>query len=228
MTFLITGASRGIGLELTQFALEAGHIVYALVREPNKARYLNQAKNDYKDHLIIHQADVTSREDLERVKTEISSTTIDIIINNAGVMVDSDTHFAELAVEQLIKTFEVNTFAPMLVTQVFLQNLKKSNAPKLANITSLMGSIEDNSSGGYYAYRMSKTALNMFTKSFSVDYPQITALTLHPGWVRTDMGGAQAPLLPRESARGLFKIITGATTGQTGQFLDYTGKRLHW
>jgi NAD(P)-dependent dehydrogenase (short-subunit alcohol dehydrogenase family) len=91
-----------------------------------------------------------------------------------------------------------------------------------------MGSIAENSSGGYYAYRISKAALNMFTKSFSIDYPKITCISLHPGWVRTDMGGADAALLPRESARGLFKLIIEAKNENSGRMYDYSGKEIPW
>jgi NAD(P)-dependent dehydrogenase (short-subunit alcohol dehydrogenase family) len=228
MNFLITGAGRGIGLELTQFALEAGHTVYALVRDPNNARTLYQLKKTNTELLHILQADVTVLSQIQAVQNQFSDISIDVLINNAGVLLDDEIPFAQVTPEQMQETFSVNSFAPVFVTQTFLPNLKKSKSAKLINITSLMGSIEDNSSGGYYAYRMSKTALNMFTKSFAIDHPNITALTLHPGWVRTDMGGARAPLLPRESARGLFRIILEATNGQSGLFLDYTGKRLSW
>ncbi|MCB0349869.1 MAG: SDR family oxidoreductase [Bdellovibrionales bacterium] len=228
MNFLITGAGRGIGLELTQFALEAGHNVYAIVRNPENARTLNTVKSDHAEKLIIFKGDVSSETDLQAINDELGDTPIDVVINNAGVMLDGDEDFSKLTQEQLIDTFKVNTFAPILVTQVFLPQLKKSTNAKVINITSRMGSISDNSSGGHYAYRMSKAALNMFSKSFAIDFPQVITLTLHPGWVKTEMGGAQAPLLPRESARGLFKVITEADTTKSGHFLDYQGKEIGW
>ncbi len=228
MNFLITGASRGIGLELTQFALEAGHHVFAVVRSPDTARTLRTVKSEYKETLTIFRADVSSATDLEKLKSDIADTPIDILINNAGVMLDSGDGFLALTEDQLLETFKVNTFAPIHVTQTFLANLQKSDKAKVINMTSRMGSISDNSTGDYYAYRMSKTALNMFTKSFSIDYPKITTLTLHPGWVKTAMGGAEAPLLPRESARGLFKIITESDLSHSGKFLDYQGKEIGW
>lgn len=228
MNFLITGAGRGIGLELTQFALEGGHSVCALVRDPNNARYLATAKTSYPKQLTILKADVTSRTDLAHAQKELSGITLDVLINNAGVLLDDELPLSSVTDELLSETFAINTFAPLVVTQTFLANLKKAKTPRLINITSLMGSIDDNRSGGYYAYRMSKAALNMFTKNLSLDFPNMISLTLHPGWVRTDMGGARAPLLPRESARGLYQVITNSTLGQSGQFFDYMGKRLNW
>jgi NAD(P)-dependent dehydrogenase (short-subunit alcohol dehydrogenase family) len=228
MNYLITGANRGIGLELTQFALEAGHTVFAIVRSPETSRTLNTVKSDYKDKLIVSKGDVSSAQDLQNIKKEIGDTIIDVLINNAGVMLDGDEDFSKLTQDQLMETFKINTFAPILVTQIFLANLKKSSNAKVINMTSKMGSISDNTSGGYYAYRMSKTALNMFVKSFAIDYPKITTLTLHPGWVKTEMGGPSAPLLPRESARGLFKVINEADQTKSGHLYDYQGKEIGW
>jgi NAD(P)-dependent dehydrogenase (short-subunit alcohol dehydrogenase family) len=228
MTFLVTGAGRGIGLELCLFALESGHNVMAIVRDPNNARNLSAARKEYGDKLLILKGDVTSDEDLKRLASEVGDRAIDILINNAGVLLDDGVSFEELSREDLQQTFLVNTFAPLMVTQTFLPMLKKSSAAKLVNITSMMGSVADNKSGGYYAYRMSKAALNMFNKSFSVDHPAIVAMVLHPGWVRTEMGGAQAPVLPRESARGLFKLILESGKTHSGRFFDYTGKELPW
>jgi NAD(P)-dependent dehydrogenase (short-subunit alcohol dehydrogenase family) len=228
MTFLITGASRGIGYELAVFALENKHEVIALARDPNRSPSLHQAQKEYKDQLTVLKCDVTDLNDIVAAQKVVGSRPIDVLINNAGVLMDDEDKFSQVPLEKISSTLLVNSLAPVAVTQVFLQNLTKATSPKLICITSQMGSIGDNSSGGYYAYRMSKAALNMFVKSFSIDYPKITTLTLHPGWVRTEMGGAQAPTLPRESARGLYKIITEATSSQTGHFYDYRGKELPW
>lgn len=143
-------------------------------------------------------------------------------------MTDSDDTLQKLSIADMEMTFRTNTFSPVVVVKTFLPNLKRGKSPRLINITSLMGSIADNSSGGYYAYRMSKTALNMFAKSFSIDYPDIITLTLHPGWVRTNMGGPEAPTLPRESARGLYALIKQAHKDQSGHFMDFRGKELPW
>lgn len=228
MNFLITGVGRGIGLELATFALEAGHKVFAIVRSPESARSLSTVKSEYKEQLHIFKGDVCNPEDIRVIQKELENEVIDVLINNAGVLISNDEDFNLLEIDNVRKTFEVNTFAPLIVTQVFLQNLKKSKNARLVAITSLMGSLQDTTSGGYYGYRMSKAALNMFTKSFSIDEPHIITLALHPGWVRTNMGGPQAPLLPRESARGLFKFILESTKNHSGHFYDHTGKELPW
>jgi NAD(P)-dependent dehydrogenase (short-subunit alcohol dehydrogenase family) len=224
MNFLITGAGRGIGFELTKLALADGHNVYALVRNPDKAKDLTELKNRYPSKLRFLKADVRVAEELKQAQTEIKNTPLDVLINNAGILTDSDIR--HLTPDELQSVFAVN--APIQVTQTFLQNLKSAPAPKLVNITSLMGSISDNGSGGYYAYRMSKAALNMFAKSFSVDEPSITTLQLHPGWVRTNMGGPQAPVEPVDSAKGLYKVIMTSKPEQSGKFFNYDGRALPW
>jgi NAD(P)-dependent dehydrogenase (short-subunit alcohol dehydrogenase family) len=228
MKFLITGAGRGIGFELALFALEDGHEVLALVRDPHRSSGLQTAKKQYGDKLQIIKCDVTLPEDIHNAAQTIGDTAIDILINNAGIMTDSDDTLQKLSIADMEMTFRTNTFSPVVVVKTFLPNLKRGKSPRLINITSLMGSIADNSSGGYYAYRMSKTALNMFAKSFSIDYPDIITLTLHPGWVRTNMGGPEAPTLPRESARGLYALIKQAHKDQSGHFMDFRGKELPW
>ena len=226
MNFLITGAGRGIGFELTKLALADGHNVYALVRNASKATELTELQSKTPDRLKILNADVRSAEDLKQAQTQLKNTPLDVLINNAGILTDSDIQ--HLTPDELQSVFAVNTFAPIQVTQTFLQNLKSASAPKLVNITSLMGSISDNGSGGYYAYRMSKAALNMFAKSFSIDEPSITTLQLHPGWVRTSMGGPQAPVEPVDSAKGLYKVIMTAKPDQSGKFFNYDGRPLPW
>jgi NAD(P)-dependent dehydrogenase (short-subunit alcohol dehydrogenase family) len=116
----------------------------------------------------------------------------------------------------------------MRVTKAFYPLLNKSEHPVIANITSLMGSIEDNSSGGNYAYRMSKAALNMFTKTLSVEFKKAVVLSLHPGWVKTDMGGSGATTETSESAAGLLKVIRESSPKSSGHFFNFKGQPLHW
>lgn len=228
MTYLITGASRGIGLELTLLALEQGHHVHAVARDPNRSGGLNSARKDFPELIQIHKCDVTDQAELQELQEVLGEQVIDVLINNAGVMTSTDEGLLNLTLEDLRTTLEVNSIAPLNVSRTFLPNLKSSNQPKLVNITSQMGSIQDNSSGGYYAYRMSKSALNMFNMSFSKDYPEIVSLALHPGWVRTEMGGRNAPVITRESARGLLKVIEDSGLENSGSFLNYKGESLHW
>ncbi len=225
MIYLITGAGRGIGFELTRLSLKAGNEVYAVVRNPEKYPKLNELSQEYKA-LHILKGDVTSVENLKKIASTLS--TVDVLINNAGVYLDNSADFETLDMKLVTDTFEVNSIGPMKVAQAFLPLLLKSSGPKLINITSLMGSIEDNGSGGAYAYRMSKTALNMFTKSFANDFAKITAICVHPGWVQTDMGGASAPTTTLESATGILKLAARVGKKESGQFFDFEGDNLPW
>jgi NAD(P)-dependent dehydrogenase (short-subunit alcohol dehydrogenase family) len=125
-------------------------------------------------------------------------------------------------------SFAVNSVAPFEVTQALLPLLRKSSRPRVAHITSRMGSIADNGSGGYYAYRASKTALNMINMSLARDHAWLTTVVVHPGWVRTQMGGAEAPVEPQSSASGIWRLIEGLGRTDSGRFFDYTGNELPW
>ena len=229
MRYLITGAGRGIGLELTRQLLEKGNEVVAVVRDPAKAKELQTLARKHEGPLRILSADVTREADVETVAREVGkSGAIDVLINNAGAYLDGDDDFRKLDLEKVAQSFAVNSIGPMRVTQALLPMLEKSKAPKAVHITSLMGSIGDNGSGGSYGYRMSKAALNMFMKCFANDFPSITSLVMHPGWVQTDMGGKAAPLSVQDSARGILEVVEKATREDTGRFFDYEGDELPW
>lgn len=226
---LITGANRGIGLALTKQFLKAGHSVWATAREPQSARELKQLEDTSKNKLQVFKLDVTSDQQVQDLAKELKSVTFDFLINNAGVISeDIEKKLEDISLDDLRQTLEVNSLSPVRVTKAFLKHLSQSPHPIVGSLSSLMGSIQDNTSGTYYAYRMSKAALNMFNKSLSIDYPNITAVVLHPGWVQTDMGGPRAPTLPDESAEGLFRVITDLKKSDSGSFIDFKGKRLPW
>jgi NAD(P)-dependent dehydrogenase (short-subunit alcohol dehydrogenase family) len=225
-TYLITGTSRGIGLQLTEQLLKAGHKVLAVARQPQNSPALMALKD--RGQLSVYAADVTSDEQVAALARDLKSTaSIDTLINNAGIY-GENLPFESLSWEKAMTTLATNAIAPMRVTRALLPWLKKSSSPKVVHITSLMGSIADNSGGGHYGYRMSKAALNMFNKSFAVDHPDITALVIHPGWVKTDMGGSQAPLEVRDSAAGILAVIAKTTIKDSGKFFDWQGKSLPW
>ena len=147
---------------------------------------------------------------------------VDVLINNAGIMTEGET------MDDFLTSFQINSVAPFLITKALLPLLKKSKSPKVVNITSLMGSIADNGSGGYYAYRASKAALNMINKSLADDFRWLTTVVVHPGWVKTAMGGPNALVETLESASGIWTVIDGLTLDQSGHFYDYLGKELPW
>jgi NAD(P)-dependent dehydrogenase (short-subunit alcohol dehydrogenase family) len=220
---LITGTSRGIGLELTAQALERGDTVLAVARKPAESRELQALKQRYPDRLKIAAVDLNHPDapsQVARAASELSS--LDVVINNAGIYNEGET------LRDFEESFRINSIIPFLVARELLPLLQKSKQPKLAQITSLMGSIEDNQSGGSHAYRSSKAALNMLTKGLALDESWLTAVVIHPGWVKTRMGGEGAPTSTRESAAGIWKVIERLKKSDSGSFFDFEGDRLSW
>lgn len=225
--YLVTGSGRGIGLEFVRQILESENSAIAVTRRGSAE--LTKLKEKFSHKLQIFLADVTSDEDVKKLMADLGrDQAIDILVNNAGVLLDANQPFAAVNLKNIERSFAVNTIAPMRMIQALLPNLLASVEPKVVSISSLMGSISDNKGGGYYGYRMSKAALNMMHKSFSIDYPQIASCVLHPGWVKTEMGGAAAPLSVEDSVRGLLQVIAKLSQKQTGQFFDHRGQSLPW
>lgn len=223
MNILITGASRGIGLELCRQALAKGHTVIAVVRTANPDSELGRLKEQSGDKLQIINADMSDFSAPQAVLQQLEGlSSVDVLINNAGILKQT------LSGEDFAESFRVNTIAPFLMAQAFLPLLKKSKAPKLINISSMMGSVADNTSGGYYPYRSSKAALNMINKSLSVDNPWLTTVVMHPGWVKTDMGGAGATTEIKESVQGMWTIIEKLKLNDSGGFFNFKGEELPW
>lgn len=183
--------------------------------------------------------DYSSHENLaNQVAAATEGNGLDVLINNAGVY--NKVSLTDGSPDLILENVEINAVAPFALTRAFLpllrQSVKASTAgkPVIANITSKMGSIDDNTSGGHYAYRTSKTAMNMLTKSLSVDLdPEgIKAVAIHPGWVMTDMGGAKAPLSPESSASNMINTILRVSRGEIGNdgkiFLNFDGNTIAW
>lgn len=223
MKVLITGCSRGIGLDLTLKALEQKHQVCAVARNPEKSEGLKKLGTQFLDQLKVVAADVGDPKSYAKIADTIAAWgSLDVLINNAGIYRKGTTEhdFAE--------SFKINTIAPFLLTEALLPHLKKGQSPKVISISSKMGSISDNGSGGSYAYRASKSALNMVNKSLAADQPWLTAIVMHPGWVQTEMGGAGATLTIHDSTAGIWKVINSVTLKNSGEFLEYSGKSLNW
>ncbi len=219
---VITGTSQGIGLELVKIALEEGHKVLAIARPSTHLQDLKSLVDQNLANLHILEVDLRDQDAQGKIAAATDSwDKIDVLINNAGIYRPDET------VENFLDTFETNTVIPFFLTKSLLEKLKKSSHPKAVFISSLMGSITDNTSGGSHSYRASKAALNMIVKGLSEEEKKIGFLLLHPGWVKTNMGGDQAPVSPEDSARGLWKQI-GDTKEGALQYLDYQGKSLPW
>jgi NAD(P)-dependent dehydrogenase (short-subunit alcohol dehydrogenase family) len=224
-TVLITGASRGLGLEFTrQYAVDGWRII-ACCRSPEEAPELKKLGRQVE----VHALDVTSADSIQNLAKALAGTPIDVLLNNAGLHGDR-TPFGATDVSLWKKIFEVNTIAPVQILAALLDNVAASAQKKVVNITSKVGSIGDGPSGGNYAYRSSKTALNMVMVNAAHELKGrgITILLIHPGWVQTDMGGPSAPVSIEQSISGVRRIIDKATQAETGHFYDYTGKQLPW
>ena len=223
-TVLITGANRGIGLELARQYSADGWQVIGTARKPDEAVELSGLPN-----VLILQLDVTDQESVARLAEIVGDQPIDVLINNAGVlqMVGS---VADIDPDDFSYTLAVNTLGPVRVTQAVLSNLRRGELKKIINITSNLGSITDNTSGQFYGYRESKAALNMFTRSLAAELrPEgFTCVVLHPGWVKTDMGGPDAPVTVQESARGIREVIDGLTATDSGTYWTHRGEQLAW
>jgi NAD(P)-dependent dehydrogenase (short-subunit alcohol dehydrogenase family) len=217
-TVLITGANRGIGLELARQYRKDGWRVIATVREKGKAGDLEKTGAE------IHMLDVTDGAAVARLGKRLDDEIIDVAIANAGVAGSKEL----TDTEGWMKTFAVNTIAPLVVANAVRPAVAKSHQKKIVAITSVLGSIERNTEGGMYAYRSSKAALNAAFRSFAADHKDVIATVLHPGWVRTDMGGQNATLSPQESVAGLRKVIDGLTPKDSGRFYAYDGSEIPW
>ncbi|MCB5189984.1 SDR family oxidoreductase [Methylobacillus arboreus] len=228
---LITGANRGLGLEFTKQYAEAGWNVLACCRSPEDAEELLQLASRFKDLVSVHKLNVGNFHQVDELAASLADQAIDVLINNAGIYPDSSTAvFGDADYDAWLEAFRINSLAPFKMAQAFTSHLAKGKLKKLANITSKMGSISDNTSGGSYIYRSSKTALNMITKSLSVDLAKqgITAVVLHPGWVLTDMGGPNALINTEQSISGLRKVIDQLTLADAGKFYAYDGQEIPW
>jgi NAD(P)-dependent dehydrogenase (short-subunit alcohol dehydrogenase family) len=221
MLLLVTGANRGIGLELTRTALARGDQVIAAVREPEAAAEL---KAIARPTLSVRRCDVASEESIKSFAAGLGAVVVDVLINNAGVY-GGHGSLESLDPADVVATFRINALGPLLMTRAVLPMLRKSKIKKVVHISSMMGSIGDNGSGGFYAYRMSKAALNMLARNLSRDLAGegIISVAMNPGWVRTDMGGPSAPTSAQECAAGILREIDRLTPEHSGRFLDYRG-----
>ena len=224
----ITGVSRGIGFFLTKELLQRGHSVIGTYRKTSDNNNLQKLKSTFPSTLNLTCLDVTAIERNELTRYLDAFNAIDILINNSGILDHGNVNFEELQIDDLLHSIEVNTLGPMKITQLLLPKLSESANPRVFHMTSQMGSIADNQSGGYYFYRISKAALNMFNKSFSQDYPNIPSIVIHPGWVRTDMGGIHAPISPEIAAINISDLILTTSNLISGNFYNYKGEILPW
>ena len=226
-TVLITGTNRGIGLEFTKQYAEAGWDILACCREPSTASALNALAAQY-PNIKTFALNVANFTQVDALAQQLSNTAIDVLINNAGVYPSGG--LSDTEVENWLDSFKINSIAPLKIAIAFTPHIAKSQLKKLVTLSSKMGSIDDNTSGGSYMYRSTKTAVNMVMKSLSIDLKPsgIAVATLHPGWVETDMGGPNALIDTQTSVAGLRKVIDQLNLNNTGRFIAYDGKEIGW
>jgi NAD(P)-dependent dehydrogenase (short-subunit alcohol dehydrogenase family) len=226
-TVLVTGANRGLGLELTKQYATDGWQVLACCRAPNKADAL-QALAKAHHNITVLTLDVADFTQIDALAEKLKAQAVDVLINNAGVYPESS--FESLNMEDWAFAFRVNSMAPFKMINAFKTHITNSALKKAVTLSSKMGSIDDNSGGGSYIYRSSKTAVNMVMKSLSIDLKPlgISVVTLHPGWVQTDMGGPNGLINTQTSVNGLRIVINSLTIENSGKFIAYDGKEIAW
>ena len=228
---LITGASRGIGLELARHYLERGDMVLATARNLDEAADLQALAGQHSDRCHLLALDVTDEDAIVAAAAEAGRLIdgLDVLINNAGVFPRNERP-ETLDAQVLLQTLHTNAVAPLIVVRELLPLLRRGRRPRILNITSQLGSLTRRASGRCYSYCSSKAALNMLTRSLAFDLQDdgIIAVVVHPGWVQTDMGGAHAPVMVGESARGIIALADGLLPEQTSKFLTWDGREHAW
>jgi NAD(P)-dependent dehydrogenase (short-subunit alcohol dehydrogenase family) len=225
---LVTGANRGLGLEFAKQFCDAGWTVFATAREPDQA--LELEKLGERVHVV--PLDVTSAASVAALAQSLAKQPIDLLINNAGlgVAIDGGPKLAGLKLADFERVMQVNALGPVRVTQALLPNLRAGKGKTIVGITSGLGSITLNQQGAYYGYRESKAALDMFVRDVAAELrPEgFICIALMPGWVKTDMGGPNAPLTPEESVGGMRKVIEKLKPADNGKLWNYDGTTAPW
>lgn len=219
---LITGANRGLGLEFARQYAATGWTVIGTARRPAQADDLKALDVE------ILELDVTDRNSIAALAAVLEGRAVDMLINNAGIF-PRVSEIERVDADDYAQTLMVNTLGPVLVTQALMPNLRKGELKRIVNITSQLGSIGMNS-GGFYGYRESKSALNMFTKTLATELGPdgFICLAIHPGWVRTDMGGSSANLSSEESVSAMRAVISNVTSDDNGTYRGYNGDSVAW
>ncbi|MEM8834488.1 MAG: SDR family oxidoreductase [Planctomycetota bacterium] len=227
LTILITGANRGLGLELTRQFIDRGHTVLGCARDLDDASELRALTAN------LHPCDVTDFDSVNALALKLSGKAIDVLINNAGAAPEPGS-IEEIDVLDVKHHLDVNTLGALRVSKALMTSLRAGSTKLVVHMSSELGSIGLNASGGYYAYRMGKAALNMMSKTMACEHADegFQVLAIHPGWVQTRMGGERAPLTVEQSCSGMADVILNAASDSdrkaNGAFLDHTGETLAW
>lgn len=219
------GASRGLGLEFAQQYADAGWRVIATHRDAAGKKTLKGIKN-----VEPHTLDVTDHAAIEDLARSLKSEAIDLLLNVAGIYGPRPALLGSIDYDAWDDVFQVNAMAPLKISACFVDHVARSDLKQIVTVSSIMGSMERNDVGGAYIYRSSKAAVNAVMKSLAVDVQSrgIAVVVLHPGWVRTDMGGPGADIDATDSVSGMRQVIAGLSQTDNGRFFNYDGSPLPW
>lgn len=228
---LVTGANRGLGLEFTRQLLARGDRVIAACRNPGRALKLTELAAAYPGRLHVLPLDLNKERSIAGLANETGMLTdaLDVLVNNAGVLVSGE-RYGELAAHTFADTFATNTIGPLLLTQALTPPLARGAAARVINLSSDLGSLADTKALHSPSYAVSKAALNMVTRLTAAELGArgIIVVSMNPGWVRTDMGGAHAPLEAQAAVAAMLGVIDALKLDDAGRFLDYTGADVAW
>ena len=234
-SMLVTGANRGLGLEMVHQFSTDGWRIHACCRSPATADALTAFAAESAGAISVHPLDVGSPDQIDALAAALRGTPIDMLVNNAGVLGHSiearaPGAFGTLDYAAWERVHAINTAAPLRVAEAFVDHVAASERKLMFFMSTHMGSITDLADGGFYPYRSSKAALNLLVKALSIDLASrgVRTLAVHPGWVSTDMGGTGAPVSPPESVAGIRRVVAGYGGDQTGRFYQYDGTELPW
>lgn len=222
-TILVTGAGRGLGLELVRQFAAAGWETLGTVREPAKGAAMPKGSQTF-------LCDVADRASLARLAKDLKGKPLDVLFCNAGIYGKRQQRVGTVDYDAWPEVLRVNLLGPMACVDALIDNVAASERKQIVMMSSRMGSIGDNSAGGEVVYRSSKAALNAVTRSLAIDLRDrgVTAIAVHPGWVQTDMGGPGATLTPEQSVAGLKRVVEGLSAEKSGRFFNYDGAELPW
>jgi len=236
-TMLITGANRGLGLDFVRRLAPQGWQIHACCRNPAKADELLAIAAEF--DVTLHALDVADFDQIDALKKALGHAPIDVLLNNAGIMETSQRALSLDHTNQMFETLDedewmavlrVNTMAPMRMCEVFVDNVTASDRKQVLMMSSIVGSIDSNSTSRWYHYGTSKTALNMVMRSLAADLRDrgITVMSLHPGWTQTDMGGPEAALTIDQSVNGMVELLKKLTPADSGRFIAWNGEDVPW
>jgi len=237
-SILVTGANRGLGLELVRQQAEAGWQVHACCRDPGKATKLLEIAARHPGNVAVRTLAVAEGASIKALARELKSEPLDVLLNNAGTygfktFADKDgmpaQAFGTMNYASWQYALSINTMAPLRMIEALVDSVAVSDQKKIFVMSSSLGSIEQ-AQGGHLAYGSSKAAVNFVVRSLALELKErgITVMCLHPGWARTDMGGRQAPVDPRDSVSGLINVIAHASLATTGTWVAYDGTTIPW